>query len=73
MSLLQIYLRALGYLAEHKRRVGLICASNVVLAIVTIAERDSQRCADIEAALQGFAFEPLVQVAQAGQPVDTAA
>ena len=38
MSLLQIYLRALGYLAEHKRRVGLICASNVVLAIVTIAE-----------------------------------
>lgn len=38
MSLLQIYLRALGYLAEHKKRVGLICASNVVLAIVTIAE-----------------------------------
>nr|MBA3446321.1 glucan ABC transporter ATP-binding protein/ permease [Pseudaminobacter sp.] len=38
MSLLEVYWRALRYLAADGRRVGLICAANVVLAIVVIAE-----------------------------------
>ena len=38
MSLLQIYLRALGYLASDKKRVAFICAANVTLAIITILE-----------------------------------
>ncbi len=38
MTLLEIYWRALGYLAADKKRVGAICAANVVLAMVTIAE-----------------------------------
>ncbi len=38
MSLLEVYWRALRYLAADKQRVIFICAANVVLAIVTIAE-----------------------------------
>ncbi len=38
MSLLEIYWRALRYLAADKKRVSFICAANIVLAIVTIAE-----------------------------------
>lgn len=38
MSLLEVYWRALRYLAADGRKVALICAANVVLAIVTIAE-----------------------------------
>ena len=38
MSLLEIYWRALRYLSADGKRVGFICAANVVLAIVTIAE-----------------------------------
>lgn len=38
MSLFEIYWRALRYLAADKRRVALICAANVFLAIVAIAE-----------------------------------
>ena len=38
MSLLQIYWRALGYLASDKKRVAFICLANVTLAIITIAE-----------------------------------
>ena len=38
MSLLEVYWRALRYLAAEKQRVIFICAANVVLAIVTIAE-----------------------------------
>lgn len=38
MSLLQVYWRALGYLAADKRRVGLICGANIALAIVAILE-----------------------------------
>ena len=38
MSLLQIYLRALGYLAADKKRVALICGANVVLAAIAILE-----------------------------------
>jgi ATP-binding cassette subfamily B protein len=36
--LLEVYWRALRYLAADKQRVIFICAANVVLAIVTIAE-----------------------------------
>jgi ATP-binding cassette subfamily B protein len=36
--LLEIYWRALRYLGADKTRVALICAANVVLAVVTIAE-----------------------------------
>jgi ATP-binding cassette subfamily B protein len=36
--LLEVYWRALRYLAADKKRVIFICAANVVLAIVTIAE-----------------------------------
>ncbi|TPM36509.1 glucan ABC transporter ATP-binding protein/ permease [Mesorhizobium sp. B2-3-3] len=38
MSLLQIYWRALGYLAADKKRVALICSANVALAAVAILE-----------------------------------
>jgi ATP-binding cassette, subfamily B, beta-glucan exporter len=38
LSLLQVYWRALAYLAAYRQRVALICAANVTLAIVTIAE-----------------------------------
>jgi ATP-binding cassette subfamily B protein len=38
VSLLEIYWRALSYLAAEKRKVGLICAANVSLAIIAIAE-----------------------------------
>jgi ATP-binding cassette subfamily B protein len=38
VSLLEIYLRALRYLAAVKAKVACICFANVVLAIVTIAE-----------------------------------
>ncbi|MGB3831851.1 MAG: glucan ABC transporter ATP-binding protein/ permease [Mesorhizobium sp.] len=38
MSLLQIYWRALAYLAADKKRVAFICAANVTLAIVAILE-----------------------------------
>lgn len=38
MSLLQIYWRALGYLAADKKRVALICAANVTLAAIAIVE-----------------------------------
>ncbi|MEI9410781.1 glucan ABC transporter ATP-binding protein/ permease [Mesorhizobium salmacidum] len=38
MSLLQIYWRALGYLAADKKRVALICAANVALAAIAILE-----------------------------------
>lgn len=38
MTLLQVYWRALRFLAPARRRVLLVCASNVVLAMVTIAE-----------------------------------
>ncbi|MDP3897654.1 MAG: glucan ABC transporter ATP-binding protein/ permease [Mesorhizobium sp.] len=38
MTLLQVYWRALWYMAPASRRVLLVCASNIVLAIITIAE-----------------------------------
>jgi ATP-binding cassette, subfamily B, beta-glucan exporter len=38
VSLIEVYWRALRYLGEDRRRAGLICAANVALAIVTIAE-----------------------------------
>lgn len=38
MSLLQIYWRALGYLAADRKRVALICGANVTLAIIAILE-----------------------------------
>lgn len=38
MSLLEVYFRALWYLAAEKRRVIFICLANIVLAFVTIAE-----------------------------------
>ena len=38
MTLLEVYWRALSYLAPEYKRVAAICAANVVLAIVTIAE-----------------------------------
>jgi ATP-binding cassette subfamily B protein len=38
VPLLQIYWRALGYLASDKKRVAFICAANVTLAIITILE-----------------------------------
>jgi len=38
LSLFEIYWRALRYLAADKRRVAFICAANVFLAIVAIAE-----------------------------------
>jgi glucan exporter ATP-binding protein len=38
VSLIEIYWRALRYLAADKQRVAFICGANVILAIVTIAE-----------------------------------
>jgi ATP-binding cassette subfamily B protein len=38
VTLLQIYWRALGYLAEDRKRVALICSANVALAIIAILE-----------------------------------
>jgi ATP-binding cassette subfamily B protein len=38
VSLLQIYFRALGYLAADKKRVALICGANVALAAIAILE-----------------------------------
>ncbi|MDQ2634960.1 MAG: glucan ABC transporter ATP-binding protein/ permease [Pseudomonadota bacterium] len=38
MSLFEIYWRALRYLGADKGRVTLICAANIILAVVTIAE-----------------------------------
>jgi glucan exporter ATP-binding protein len=38
VSLLQIYLRALSYLAADKKRVALICGANVALAAIAILE-----------------------------------
>ncbi|MGE0279161.1 MAG: glucan ABC transporter ATP-binding protein/ permease [Rhizobiaceae bacterium] len=38
MSLLEVYWRALGYLGAEKRKVLLICAANIALAAITIAE-----------------------------------
>lgn len=38
MSLIELYWRALGYLAANRTRVLLICGANVGLAMVTIAE-----------------------------------
>ncbi|RWO06143.1 MAG: glucan ABC transporter ATP-binding protein/ permease [Mesorhizobium sp.] len=38
MSLLQIYWRALGYLAADRKRVAYICGANVALAIIAILE-----------------------------------
>ncbi|TIL48390.1 glucan ABC transporter ATP-binding protein/ permease [Mesorhizobium sp.] len=38
MSLLQIYWRALGYLAADRKRVAFICGADVALAIIAILE-----------------------------------
>jgi ATP-binding cassette subfamily B protein len=38
LSLFEVYWRALAYLAADRRRVGLICAANVSLAVAMIAE-----------------------------------
>ena len=38
VTLAQIYLRALNYLAPAGRQVGVICVANIVLAMVVIAE-----------------------------------
>ena len=38
MSILQIYWRALGYLAADKKRVFFICFANVALAVIAILE-----------------------------------
>ncbi|WP_181408094.1 glucan ABC transporter ATP-binding protein/ permease [Pararhizobium mangrovi] len=38
MSLVQVYLRALRYLATHRMRVGLVTTANVILAVIMIAE-----------------------------------
>ncbi|CAN7605632.1 glucan ABC transporter ATP-binding protein/ permease [Mesorhizobium sp. LjRoot246] len=38
MTLLQIYWRALGYLAADRKRVALICSANIALAIVALLE-----------------------------------
>ena len=38
MSLFEVYWRALRYLGADRSRVALICAANIVLAMVTIAE-----------------------------------
>ncbi|MBX3596085.1 MAG: glucan ABC transporter ATP-binding protein/ permease [Rhizobiaceae bacterium] len=38
MSLLQVYFRALRYLAADKKRTFFICAANIVLSLVVIAE-----------------------------------
>ncbi len=38
MSLFEIYWRALRYLGADRGRVALLCAANIILAVVTIAE-----------------------------------
>ncbi|QPC88132.1 glucan ABC transporter ATP-binding protein/ permease [Mesorhizobium sp. NBSH29] len=38
MSLIQVYIKALRYLAPARRRVAFICLANVVLAMISIAE-----------------------------------
>jgi len=38
VTLLQIYWRALGYLAADRKRVALICSANIALAIIAILE-----------------------------------
>ena len=38
MSLLQVYFKALKYLARYRLRVSLVVAANVVLAVITILE-----------------------------------
>jgi ATP-binding cassette, subfamily B, beta-glucan exporter len=38
VSLLQIYWRALGYLAADRKRVAFICGANIALAIIAILE-----------------------------------
>ncbi|MBF2717786.1 glucan ABC transporter ATP-binding protein/ permease [Agrobacterium vitis] len=38
MSLLQIYWRALQYLAAYRLKVSIVVAANVILAVITIAE-----------------------------------
>lgn len=38
VTLTQIYIRALSYLAAEKKKVAFICSANVILALVTIAE-----------------------------------
>ncbi|MGL3607506.1 glucan ABC transporter ATP-binding protein/ permease [Rhizobium sp. G187] len=38
MTLLQVYFKALKYLASYKLRVSLVVAANVVLAVITIVE-----------------------------------
>lgn len=38
MSLIQVYLRALSYLSKDRLRVGIVVFSNIILAIVAIAE-----------------------------------
>lgn len=38
MSLFEVYWRALRYLGANRRRVAFICAANVVLAMIAIAE-----------------------------------
>ncbi len=38
MSLVEIYFRALSYLASQKKRVASICLANVILGLVVIAE-----------------------------------
>ncbi|MBX9468390.1 MAG: glucan ABC transporter ATP-binding protein/ permease [Rhizobium sp.] len=38
MSLLQVYFKALKYLASYKLRVSLVVAANIVLAVITILE-----------------------------------
>jgi glucan exporter ATP-binding protein len=38
LSLLQVYFKALKYLASYKLRVSLVVAANVVLAVITILE-----------------------------------
>jgi len=38
VSLLEVYWRALRYLSADRKRVALICAANIALAVITIAE-----------------------------------
>jgi ATP-binding cassette, subfamily B, beta-glucan exporter len=38
MSLLQIYWRALQYLAAYRLKVGVVVVANIILAVITIAE-----------------------------------
>lgn len=38
MSLVQVYMKALRYLAAYRMKVSLVVAANIVLAVITIAE-----------------------------------